>query len=77
MKRGTKHIFTLYLQRGFTREPKAGCHPGTQYSPSSAGHEDLVLKPGTIASLWRDTLATHIAHRPGKSVFLPHLTGWP
>ena len=27
MKTGTKHIFTLYLQRGFTQEPKAGYGP--------------------------------------------------
>lgn len=42
------------------------CHPGTQPSSSPVGHEDLILKPGAITGLWRDTLAAQGTHRPGK-----------
>lgn len=40
------------------------CHPGTQPSPSTVGHEDLILKPGAITGLWRETLAAQGTHRP-------------
>lgn len=50
------------------------CHPEKWSSPSSVGHEDLILKPGTIPSLQRDTSATLTVHRPGK-VSVPHLAG--
>lgn len=52
------------------------CHSGTWSSPSLVGHEDLILKLGTVPSPCRDTLATHTANRAAKNVFVLPLTGW-